>query len=56
LRDQTHIAVELNLFTISSGDTGAFLTAVLKCEECKEGKPSYVLTRRINTKDAAFFV
>jgi hypothetical protein len=29
---------------------------MLESEECKKGKPSYVLTGTINTKYAAFFV
>jgi hypothetical protein len=28
----------------------------LECKECKKGKPGYVLTGTVNTKDAAFFV
>jgi len=56
LGDEAHIAIELNLLTVGGGDTGAFLAAVLKSEECKKGKPGYVLTGTVNTKDAAFFV
>ena len=56
LGDQAHIAVELDFLAVGSCDTGAFLAAVLEGKECKKGKPGYVLTGTVNTKDAAFFV
>jgi hypothetical protein len=56
LRDEAHITVELYLFPIRSGDTGAFLSAVLESKECKKGKPSYILTRTVYTENPAFFV
>jgi hypothetical protein len=56
LGHQPHISVNLELFTISGGNTSAFLTAVLKGEQSKKGKPSYILMGGINTNNAATFV
>jgi hypothetical protein len=46
----------LNSLTIGSGDTSAFLTAVLERKECKKGKPSHILTGTVNTEDTTAFV
>jgi hypothetical protein len=56
LRNQTHIAVELYFLAVGGGDACTLLTAVLKSEQCKKGKPRHILTRTVNAKDAAFLV
>ena len=56
LRDQTHAGVNTKLLTVRSGDTGTFLSAVLKCEKAEEGKPCYIFVRGIDAEDAATLV
>jgi hypothetical protein len=46
----------LDFLAVCGSYTGAFLTTVLESEQCKKGKPRHILTRTVNTKDAAFLV
>jgi hypothetical protein len=56
LRDQSHPSVNVNFFTIGRGNTSAFLTAVLKGNQSKKSKSSYILIGSINTENTAAFV
>jgi hypothetical protein len=46
----------LYFLAVGGGDACTLLTAVLKSEQCKKGKPRHILTRTVNAKDAAFLV
>ena len=51
-----HAGLHTDFLSISSGDTGTFLAAVLQGKQCKEGKTGYILIWGVYTKNAARLV
>ena len=56
LRHKPHTSLKHDSVAIGGGYATAFLAAVLKCEQCKKGKPGYVLAWGMDPKHSAGFV
>jgi hypothetical protein len=56
LGDQPHSGMYPNSPPIACSNAAAFLSPMLKGKQRKKGKPGYLLTGGINTKDAARLV
>ena len=53
---QSHLGVNVEVFTITGGDAGALLTTVLESKKGKKGKPGYIFIRGKNAENAAGLV
>ena len=54
LGDEAHARADVESWSVSGGDSGAFLAAVLECVDAVEGGAGYVLARGVHPEDAAF--
>ena len=46
-----HAGKDIQLFSVSSGDTGAFLPTVLKGKQSEKGETGYIFISGINTEN-----
>ena len=53
LRYQAHPSIDLEVFAITGGNTGAFLAPVLKSKQSEKGESGYIFAVAIDSKNTA---